>query len=235
MVEKAKPAEGRIVINSEAFIHENPGNIKDFYKISSCIGRGAYGEVRKCLNKETKALRAVKIINKKYLEDDEKKKLLGEISILKQMDHPNILKLYEFFQDPKRYFLVTELCTGGELFEKISQEQQFSERDAANIIKQVLSAINYCHSRNIVHRDLKPENLLLDKTAENPRVTIIDFGTSGVFDPNKKMSQKYGTPYYIAPEVLKKSYNQKCDLWSCGVILYILLCGYPPFNGSKDE
>jgi calcium-dependent protein kinase len=121
------------------------------------------------------------------------------------------------------------------LFEKISQEQQFSERDAANIIKQVLSAINYCHSRNIVHRDLKPENLLLDKTAENPRVTIIDFGTSGVFDPNKKMSQKYGTPYYIAPEVLKKSYNQKCDLWSCGVILYILLCGYPPFNGSKDE
>ena len=99
----------------------------------------------------------------------------------------------------------------------------------------MLSAINYCHSRNIVHRDLKPENLLLDKESENPRVTIIDFGTSGVFDPAKKMSQKYGTPYYIAPEVLKKSYNEKCDLWSCGVILYILLCGYPPFNGSTDK
>jgi len=82
---------------------------------------------------------------------------------------------------------------------------------------------------------LKPENLLLDKDSANPKVTIIDFGTSGVIDPQKKMSQKFGTPYYIAPEVLKKNYDQKCDLWSCGVILYILLCGYPPFNGNSDK
>lgn len=99
----------------------------------------------------------------------------------------------------------------------------------------MLSAINYCHSRKIVHRDLKPENLLLDKEKENPKVTIIDFGTSGIFEAEKKMSQKFGTPYYIAPEVLKKNYDQKCDLWSCGVILYILLCGYPPFNGTTDK
>ena len=131
--------------------------------------------------------------------------------------------------------LVFRLCTGGELFERIASEEYFSERDAANITKQVLSAINYCHSRNIVHRDLKPENLLLDTGGENPRVTIIDFGTSGVFDPEKRMSQKFGTPYYIAPEVLKRNYDQKCDLWSCGVILYILLCGYPPFNGANDK
>lgn len=134
-------------------------------------------------------------------------------------------------------FLLTRnrLCSGGELFEKISQEQFFSERDAANIIKQVLSAINYIHSHNIVHRDLKPENLLLDKQSDNPRVTIIDFGTAGVFESGKKLNQKYGTPYYIAPEVLKRSYNEKCDEWSCGVILYILLCGYPPFNGARDD
>lgn len=213
----------------------NEGNIKTFYKISSCIGRGAYGEVRKCLSKETNALRAVKIINKKYLEQKAEEQLLSEISILKQMDHPNILKLYEFFQDPKRYFLVTELCNGGELFERIAQEQYFSEIDAANIIKQVLSAINYCHSRNIVHRDLKPENLLLDRSGDQTRVTIIDFGTAGSYVTGEKMNQKYGTPYYIAPEVLKKSYDQKCDLWSCGVILYILLCGYPPFNGQTDK
>lgn len=103
------------------FVQENKGNIKDFYKISSCIGRGAYGEVRKCLHKETKALRAVKIINKKYLPEDQKAKFLSEIDILKQLDHPNILKLYEFFKDSKRYFLVTELCTGGELFDKIAE------------------------------------------------------------------------------------------------------------------
>lgn len=138
--------EPPIRIQNSAFINENTGNIKDFYKISSCIGRGAFGEVRKCLHRETKALRAVKIINKKYLEDDEKDKLQSEISILKSMDHPNILKLYEFFQDHKRYFLVTELCNGGELFERISLQQTFSERDAANIIKQVFSAINYCHA-----------------------------------------------------------------------------------------
>ena len=86
-----------------------------------------------------------------------------------------------------------------------------------------------------MHRDLKPENLLLDKDTDNPKIKIIDFGTSQVFDPDAKMSQKFGTPYYIAPEVLKKSYNEKCDLWSCGVILYILLCGYPPFNGANDK
>ncbi len=127
------------------------------------------------------------------------------------------------------------MCYGGELFDKISEEQCFSERDAAHILRQVLSAINYCHTRKIVHRDLKPENLLLDKDTENPKIKIIDFGTSQMFDPDKKMSQKFGTPYYIAPEVLKKSYNEKCDLWSCGVILYILLCGYPPFNGANDK
>lgn len=103
------------------------------------------------------------------------------------------------------------------------------------MVKQVLSAINYCHSQNIVHRDLKPENLLLDRTGDQTRVTIIDFGTAGSFVPGEKMTQKYGTPYYIAPEVLRKSYDQKCDLWSCGVILYILLCGYPPFNGQTDK
>ena len=129
----------------------------------------------------------------------------------------------------------SRLCCGGELFDKISDEQYFSEKDAALILKQVLAAINYCHTRKIVHRDLKPENLLLDKDTENPKIKIIDFGTSQTFDPNKKMNQKFGTPYYIAPEVLKKSYDEKCDLWSCGVILYILLCGYPPFNGANDK
>ena len=89
--------------------------------------------------------------------------------------------------------------------------------------------------KNIVHRDLKPENLLLNRDQKDPKITIIDFGTSGIFDPNQKMQQKYGTPYYIAPEVLNNSYDEKCDLWSIGVILYILLCGYPPFNGSNDE
>ena len=127
------------------------------------------------------------------------------------------------------------MCYGGELFDKISEEQFFSEHDAAHIMKQVLSGINYCHQKNIVHRDLKPENLLLDKDESSPKIKIIDFGTSQTFDPDQPMSQKFGTPYYIAPEVLKKKYTAKCDIWSIGVILYILLCGYPPFNGGNDK
>lgn len=121
------------------------------------------------------------------------------------------------------------------MFDKISEEQYFSESDAANIIKQVLSSMNYCHKRGVIHRDMKPENLLLDKDESNPKIKIIDFGTATKFKPGEWLSQKFGTPYYIAPEVLKKKYNEKCDIWSCGVILYILLCGYPPFNGQNDK
>ena len=99
----------------------------------------------------------------------------------------------------------------------------------------MLSAISYCHSKNIVHRDLKPENLLLDSDSVGSTIKVIDFGTSQVFDPNKKMHQTYGTPYYIAPEIMAGEYNEKCDIWSMGVVLYILICGRPPFDGENDE
>ena len=126
------------------------------------------------------------------------------------------------------------MCTGGELFERLSQEKTLKEDDAANVMKQLLSAIVYCHSSHVVHRDLKPENLLLDTPEKDARIKVIDFGTSQIFNPSKKMTTKIGTPYYIAPEVLTKSYTEKCDVWSCGVILYILLCGHPPFIGRND-
>lgn len=103
------------------------------------------------------------------------------------------------------------------------------------LIKQVLSCINYCHSNHIVHRDLKPENILLEQNKEFDQIKIIDFGTSLVFDENKKLDEKLGTPYYIAPEVLAKNYGAKCDIWSCGVITYIVLSGIPPFNGASDQ
>lgn len=99
----------------------------------------------------------------------------------------------------------------------------------------MLSAVSYCHSKKIVHRDLKPENLLLESNRPDSEIKVIDFGTSRFYDPSRKMNSKFGTPYYIAPEVLKKSYTEKCDVWSCGVILYILLSGFPPFNGPDDH
>ncbi len=233
-------------ISGSLFKHKNEGPIKDVYKITRKIGSGAYGEVRKCYVRETGELRAVKIIKKKALAEDERKKLKNEAEILRQMDHPNIIKLYEIFEDKKYYYIITEFLTGGELFEKITDEDfygDFTEKDAANIMQQVFRGINYWHSKHIVHRDLKPENLLLESSVSSEdlggkkqfKIKLIDFGTSAVFTEGTKMEERYGTPYYIAPDVLNKNYNEKWDVWSLGVILYILLVGYPPFNGSDDK
>jgi calcium-dependent protein kinase len=123
--------------------------------------------VRKCVNRNTGAVRAVKIIRKDSLDAKEKIRFFQEIEIMKVLDHPSIVRLYEVFHDEKRYYLVTELCTGGELFEEITKRTSFSEHDAASIIKQVLSAVAYCHAKSICHRDLKPENILMDSKNNN--------------------------------------------------------------------
>jgi len=199
------------------------------------LGQGAFGEVRKCLHRDTKATRAVKLIKKESMSSEEEQSFKHEISILKKLDHPNILKLYEVFEDDKRYYLVTEMCKGGELFDEIVLKVQFSEKEAATIIQQILQAVAYCHDNGIVHRDLKPENALIDKEMNNT-LKIIDFGTAVKFDIGKELlNTTHGTSYYIAPEVLSKSYDEKCDVWSLGVILYILLSGKPPFDGENDE
>lgn len=134
------------------------------------------------------------------------------------------------------HFLSTfRYLDGGELFERILKRETINEGEVAGIMKQILSALVYCHSKSVVHRDLKPENVLLDKNEKDPIIKIIDFGTAQIFDPEHKMTEKSGTPYYIAPEVLKRRYDSKCDVWSAGVMLYVLLCGYPPFSGKTDQ
>jgi calcium-dependent protein kinase len=167
-------------------------------------------------------------------------KFTSEINIMIKMDHPNIIKLYEVFEDNRYIHLIMEMCTGGELFdrilERITKKKLYTEREAASIFKQVMSAICYCHGQNICHRDLKPENLLLNTPEEDASIKVIDFGLSKIFsDQNHKMTTKVGTAYYVSPEVLAGDYDEKCDVWSAGVILYILLTGEPPFNGPNDN
>ena len=161
-----------------------------------------------------------------------------EIEVLKKLDHPNIIKVYEFYTSEKYIFIINELCTGGELFDKIVENKYFSESVACNIMKQILSAIVCCHEKGIIHRDLKPENILIQSEKEKSKqyfnIKVIDFGTAEILTKSK-LTEQIGTSFYIAPEVLKNSYNEKCDLWSCGVILYILLCGSPPFNGKTEK
>ncbi|EKX74157.1 protein kinase domain containing protein [Theileria equi strain WA] len=208
-------------------------NFSDSYSRIKKLGGGAYGDVYLCKHDVSQQECAVKVINKQHLGSTNSS-IYSEVGVLKNMDHPNIARLYDFFEDSQACYIVMDVCYGGELFDEIVRCGHMSEQKASLIIKQVLSGVNYLHKNGIVHRDLKPENLLLDaKESQEMQIKIVDFGLSTKYVEG--MREKMGTVYYIAPEVLKKDYNEKCDLWSVGVILYILLCGYPPFGGETDE
>jgi calcium-dependent protein kinase len=221
-----------IKISKGNFINYKKGLIENDYTIGDICGSGAFATVRKVTNKVSGQVRALKIIKKQKGQDSARMYL--EVEILKKLVHPNIMQIFEFYEDEKNFYIITELCEGGELFDQIVDKGSFNEQEAAWVMKQLMSAINYIHTNNIVHRDLKPENILLD-TKKNNIIKIIDWGTARFFEKNKKMNKVSGTPYYIAPEVLFEKYDEKCDIWSCGVIMYILLCGYPPFNGETDN
>lgn len=222
-------------LDKQMFIFEKAGRIKDYYEIEKKpLGVGGYGSVCKGKDKKTSARRAIKAISKSQMKSV--KTFKQEISIMKMLDHPNIIKLYETFEDSRNVYLVMELCTGGELFDKIIEAGNFSEIDAAILLQQIIRALYYMHERSVCHRDLKPENFLFQSRgpiAENT-LKIIDFGLSCYFMPNEKLRSKAGTPYYVAPQVLAGEYDQSSDMWSCGVIMYVLLCGYPPFHGDTD-
>jgi calcium-dependent protein kinase len=192
------------------------------------------------MHRETKEWYAVKSIRKSKVGKIEV--LKREIEILKEVDHPNIIKLVDVYEDEKYLHLITEVCSGGELFDRIiakthTAEGHFSEHDAAKLVYSILDAIRYCHDvKQIVHRDLKPENFLFLTEADDSPIKIIDFGLSRHDTQNfGVMKTKVGTPYYVAPEVLNREYTKSCDIWSIGVISYILLCGYPPFYGDSDN
>jgi calcium-dependent protein kinase len=222
------------------FIQHHSGSFYKNYRTIKELGQGGFGHVYLAEHRTTKQHRAVKEIEKAKANKipGGKTKFIREVEILGKLDHPNIVRLYELYEDNFRYYVVSELLTGGELFDYIVSSKHLSEPVAARIMHQVFSAVSFCHQNNIVHRDLKPENLMLETavtTVENINIKLIDFGTSCFYDAAQPMRQKLGTPYYIAPEVLGSGYNEKCDLWSCGVILYILLSGFPPFPGKTDE
>ena len=217
-------------VSKESMIKIRKDPINKYYTVIKDLGRGSYGQVKKVRNIQLNEERAMKIVNKKSESS------INEVEILRKISHPNIANVFEIFEDMRKYYIMMEYLEGGELFEVIINQGFFSELDAAIIMKQLLSAVNYLHSMNIVHRDLKPENIMLSHKLNdtNYQIKLIDFGTAKIFDPNKKIKKFIGTSYYIAPEVLDKNYDYKCDIWSCGIILYILLCGYPPFNGNTN-
>jgi calcium-dependent protein kinase len=232
-----------------------------YYEISKAeLGKGSYGTVHMGRLKGTKVQRAIKIIDKSKVSNVERFRL--EVEIMMRLNHPSILRLFDFFEDKKHVYLVLELCSGGELFDRIIEKKYYDETEARQIFKQIIKAIYYCHQNGVCHRDLKPENFIMVSKNDPYLLKVIDFGLSRTFpnehaspstdteapkelDTNKPsrirrqtkaiLKTKAGTPFYIAPEVLTGNYTEKCDVWSCGVILYILFCGYPPFYGENNK
>jgi len=211
----------------------NNGKVADRYALGRELGRGGFSIVKEATDKATGMKYAAKIIEKTASEE-ELNLLQREIDIMKKLNHVNIIQLQEVFDEPDHIYLILELITGGELFDQIVSRGSYSEKDAANIVKQILEAVQYMHSNGIAHRDLKPENLLCSGPA-NEIIKVTDFGLSKDFG-EATLQTSCGTPDYVAPEVLRGApYDNSVDLWSIGVITYILLCGFPPFYGNSDQ
>jgi len=219
---------------------ENPRDINEVYSIAKVLGKGSYGVVKQTKVKATGAVRAVKSIEKDRIGKDNLSMLKTEMKITKMVDHPNIVKLYEIFEDALNLHLVLELCLGGHLSNYIKNSPPLDEFEVAMTMKQIIRGVLYLHNSSICHRDLKPENILIlddmtDLEHKGDSLKITDFGVSCVFEANQVLKARVGTPDYMAPEVIKKSYDQQCDIWSCGVIMYKLFSGVLPFTGADRE
>ena len=211
-----------LILNNNVIVSESQTNIDNHYIREKMLGEGSFGEVWLVKHKELGTEFALKIIEKGPYSNSQQ--IENEINILKKLDHPFILKILEFQSTSNKYYIVTDYCRNGELFDEIKKRDRFSERETAYILYQVLLAIRYCHKMRIVHRDIKPENILIVGRENNGllNVKLIDFGTAKIFSEFSKNKALVGSSYYIAPEVIRGKYDEACDLWSIGVIMYIM-------------
>ncbi|KAI1338492.1 Pkinase-domain-containing protein [Xylariaceae sp. FL0016] len=205
---------------------------KSKYRFGRTLGAGTYGIVREADSPEGKV--AIKIILKKNVRGNEKM-VWDELDMLQRLKHPHIVRFVDWFESRDKYYIVTELATGGELFDRICEQGKFTEKDASQTIKQVLGAVDYLHSKNVVHRDLKPENLLYLTKDPTSDLVLADFGIAKMLDTKDEvLTTMAGSFGYAAPEVmLKKGHGKPVDMWSMGVITYTLLCGYSPFRSEN--
>ncbi|KAJ1692323.1 hypothetical protein LUZ63_009021 [Rhynchospora breviuscula] len=206
------------------------------YDLGQVLGAGAFGTTHLCTAKATGLKYACKIIEKrKLVSQEDMDDLRNEVRIMKHLPlHENIVQFQGAYEDDQRVYLVMELCQGGELFDKIMDRGFYTEPDAAVTIKAVIQATKVCHENGVMHRDLKPENLLYTSKEKTARLKAIDFGLSTFFYPGQRFHEQVGSYWYMAPEVVFGSYGQEADIWSAGIILYILLCGKPPFSYETD-
>ena len=233
-----KKKNSKIKIDSNTILSKIKSNPFEDYTVIKKLGTGTYASVVLVKHKINNSIRAMKIIpkrRKKGTNITNESDVINEVQLLIKVDHQNIVKIFEFYSGEKEYYLVMEYCSGGELFDTIIKSR-LTEIQCAYIMYQIISAINYCHKMKIIHRDLKPENILIKKDEEGfYRVKICDFGTSQAFKIGDIQNKRVGSAYYIAPEVIQKKYNSKCDMWSCGVVMFVLLTQKVPFRGKEEN
>ncbi|CAI5465856.1 unnamed protein product, partial [Closterium sp. Yama58-4] len=212
-------------------------DVRGVYQLGKELGRGNFGVMREAKDWVSGERFACKSVNKKRLEClDDVEDLRREVEVMRLLKgHPNIVSQVDTYEDDTDVHIVMELCEGGELFDRIVARNHFSERQAAQVCRTLADVLRYCHSHHILHRDLKPENVLLVSTRSDTRVKVIDFGMAYRFQEGERCTQRAGTPNYISPEVIAKNYGTEADVWSLGVILYVMLCGLPPFWGDTTE
>ncbi|CAI0425354.1 unnamed protein product [Linum tenue] len=212
-------------------------NIEERYLVDRELGRGEFGVTYLCIDRESRDLLACKSISKRKLRTAvDVEDVRREVAIMKHLPrNSSIVSLKEACEDDNAVHLVMELCEGGELFDRIVARGHYTERAAAAVTRTIVEVVQLCHKHGVIHRDLKPENFLFANKKENSPLKAIDFGLSIFFKPGERFSEIVGSPYYMAPEVLKRNYGPEIDIWSAGVILYILLCGVPPFWAESEQ
>ncbi|KAK4371351.1 hypothetical protein RND71_010826 [Anisodus tanguticus] len=228
---------GSAGLRTDSVLQKKTGNLKEFFSIGKKLGQGQFGTTFKCIEKGTGKEYACKSIAKrKLLTDDDVEDVRREVQIMHHLaGHPNVISIKGAYEDAVAVHVVMEHCAGGELFDRIIQRGHYTERKAAELTRTIFGVVEACHSLSVMHRDLKPENFLFVDQKEDSLLKTIDFGLSVFFKPGERFNDVVGSPYYVAPEVLKKRYGPEADVWSAGVIVYILLSGVPPFWAENEQ